>query len=131
MRAINHQLRKHSRFVKYSIIGVTGATLDFLLFAIFIKYFGWYYLFANAISVTAGITNNFFLNAFFNFRKKDKLLSRFVKFYSVGLFGLLLSSVLLYVAIDVLFISEIVSKILIIGVIVIVQYTLNKNVTFR
>jgi putative flippase GtrA len=131
MSRINPLLRKHSRFVKYSIIGVTGATLDFLLFALFVKVFGVYYLFANVISVTAGITNNFFLNAFFNFRKKDRLLNRFVKFYSVGLFGLLLSSALLYIAVEVLFISEIISKIIIIGVIVIVQYTLNKKFTFK
>ncbi len=90
-----------------------------------------YYQYANIISVSCGITNNFILNAILNFKVKDKMFIRFLRFYSIGLIGLIISSGLLYFLIDVFRMIEIISKGCTIFVVVILQYNLNKRITFK
>jgi putative flippase GtrA len=86
---------------------------------------------ANGISVTIGITTSFILNMSFNFRVKDRLLKRFLLFISVGFGGLILSSALLFYFIDVLFFEKIIAKLISIGIVVTIQYFLNKHFTFK
>ena len=64
---------KYIHFIKYAVIGVTGVSIDFLVFYLLTEYAGMYYQYANAISVTCGITNNFIWNAIYNFKVKDKI----------------------------------------------------------
>jgi len=97
--------------------------------------------------MSAGIINNFLLNAFFNFKKTDKLLRRFATFYTVGLVGMAVGDAFLWVfngafreffGIILLSISPIIAKYqleLVKGVsiifIAIMQYFLNKRFSFR
>ena len=122
---------KYRELIKYCIIGCSGALLDFIVYTILIKAFGMNYLLANALSVTAGITNNFFLNAYLNFKVTDKLFKRFISFYLVGMLGLLVSEILLYLLVDIMSMNSIIAKIITIFVITIVQFILNKTITFK
>ena len=90
-----------------------------------------HYQVANIFSVTIGITNNFFLNAYFNFKVKDKLFNRFIKFYSIGLIGLGISAGILYVLIEMFNFHELASKAIVIVVVSILQFNLNKYITFK
>lgn len=119
------------KFFRYCLIGCSGAGLDFIVYTILTLFFNINYLLANALSVTFGITNNFFLNTFFNFKKKDKLHIRFLSFYAVGILGLLISEGILYILIDKLHYDSTLSKIISIFVITIIQYLLNKYITFK
>ena len=51
---------------------------------------------ANPIAMSVGIINNFFINAFVNFKKTDRLLIRFFSFYSVGIVGILVGNTFLW-----------------------------------
>lgn len=128
---IKQLIKTHETFLKYSIIGCMGVTIDFIVFTILTQYFSMFYQYANAISVSCGITNNFFFNAFFNFKKNDKLFMRFISFYTVGLIGLGISAAMLYIFIDILNVNEIISKVIIIFIVTIVQFFCNKLITFR
>jgi putative flippase GtrA len=90
-----------------------------------------HYILANCISVLAGITTSFILNRNLNFKVKDKTPQRFSIFLIVGLCGMLLSNLILYVCIDLMDINKIVSKLLSIVLVVIFQYILNKYITFK
>lgn len=122
---------KYRELIKYCIIGCSGALLDFIVYTILIKAFGMNYLLANALSVTAGITNNFFLNAYLNFKVTDNMFKRFISFYLVGMLGLLISEILLYLLVDIMSMNSIIAKIITIFVITIVQFILNKTITFK
>lgn len=122
---------KYKLFIIYSLIGVTGATLDFIIYTFLIKKILVYYIFANIISVFFGITNNFLLNSFINFKLKDKLHRRFIKFFLVGIIGLIVSSILLFILIDFFHLNKLISKTITIGIIVLLQFGLNKKFTFR
>lgn len=128
---INNLYNKYRNFVLYCLIGFTGVTLDFVSFVFIMKFTPLHYQIANFFSISLGITNNFLLNAFFNFRMKDKFLKRFSSFYLVGLTGIIISAILLFILVDQLNIQEIPAKIFTIFVITIIQYTLNKTISFR
>jgi putative flippase GtrA len=123
-------ITKYKRFIKYCIIGASGVLLDFLVFYILNKIFGVYYQVANFISVSCGITNNFLLNARFNFKTRDRLAVRYLIFYAVGMTGILISSLLLYIFIEKLGFDVILTKLIILFVVTIIQYTLNKSFSF-
>ncbi len=117
------------QFIFYIIIGASGVTIDFIFFNILI-YFKVHYILANCISVSSGIINNFFLNRRFTFKKNDKSVQRFISFFLVGLFGLLLSSLILFTNQNYIHMDVVVAKIISIVLIAFIQFTLNKIITF-
>ena len=117
--------------ILYGIIGSFTSFLDFCVFTVLSSYVGIYYLVANCLSVFVGITASFLLNRTYNFKVKDKTTQRFAIFLAVGLAGLLLSNVILYVGIDLLRSNETGVKLASIVLVVGFQFLLNRFVTFR
>ncbi len=122
---------KSREFVVYCLIGGSGVALDCILFTTLVYGGEWHYQIANILSVSCGIFNNFFWNAFFNFKRTDHLWLRFLSFYSVGLIGLSISAGLLWLLIEFLAWNELLAKLTIIFIVTIVQFTLNKLITFH
>jgi len=122
---------KFRNLILYGIIGTLSAGIDFLVFYTLTTVWGFFYLTANIFSVSIGITISFILNRNYNFKVKDNISKRFVLFISVGLSGLLLSSVLLYIFIDIFTLNKIISKILSIFLVVLMQFLLNTYITFK
>ena len=123
-----------SRFrelIVYGMIGCTGAGMDFVIFWFLTNNVGVHYQLANVISVTFGITNNFFLNAFFNFRTTDFLFSRFVKFFGIGMLGWVLSAGLLWLFVSQFGWAKVFAKLCTIFFVTVIQFLLNKAITFR
>ena len=117
--------------ILYGIIGGFSAGIDFLVFYLLTSYLGFFYLFANIISVSIGITISFILNKNFNFKVKDKVLKRFLIFISVGFGGLLLSSALFYFFIDIRTFEKNNSKFLSVFFVMVIQFFANKFITFK
>lgn len=117
--------------ILYCVIGCSGVAIDYAVFAALTQWTPLHYQFANAISVSMGICNNFFWNAHLNFKVKDRMLLRFASFYCVGMIGLGISAALLYLFIEVCQINVMVSKLAIIFIVTVVQFVLNKFVTFK
>ena len=122
---------KFRHLILYGIIGSFAAGLDFLIYTVLVQLVGTPYLVANCISVLGGITTSFILNRNYNFKVKDHATRRFSIFLTVGLCGLVLSNIILYVCIDVLSIDKLVSKLLSIVLVVFFQFLVNKYLTFK
>jgi len=129
MNRIQTLLGRYRTFIIYSLIGASGATLDFVVFSFLSNHI--FYVYANAISVSLGICNNFIWNYFLNFKVRTRFWLRFLSFYSVGIIGLATSSLLLWIFISKLAINPLISKFITIFVIVILQFSLNALITFR
>lgn len=112
------------------VIGASGATLDYLLFLLLFNVFKIDPLYATVLSVTGGIVNNFFWNAKFNFKVTNHLLKRFASFYLVGLTGIVLSIVFIHTLHNILHIDANIAKLISIPIIVILQYGLNRKISF-
>lgn len=118
------------QFIFYAAIGLSGVALDYSLYAILYKIFGWNYIIASVASTSAGITNNFIWNSLLNFKTKDRLLRRFATFYAVGLLGLAVASALLYVQVESWNVSPLIAKLSTIILVLLLQYNLNKRYSF-
>ena len=123
--------QKHQHLIKYAFIGVTGVALDFFIFIFLTQKLKMNYQGANTISVSCGITNNFILNYFFNFNTKGYFFKRFIKFYSIGLLGLLLNAGLLFVMIHLFYTPQNIAKLCSLFIVVGMQFLLNKKFTFK
>ena len=126
--------RLYQRFrnlILYGIIGSFTSALDFAVFTMLSKYIGIHYIVANCISVLVGISTSFALNRSFNFKVKDKTGKRFIIFLTVGLCGLILSNLILYVGINLLDGDDLIVKLASIVLVVGFQFLLNKFVTFK
>ena len=126
--------RLYQRFrnlILYGIIGSFTSALDFAVFTMLSKYIGIHYIVANCISVLVGISTSFALNRSFNFKVKDKTGKRFIIFLTVGICGLVLSNLILFVGINMLNCDELIVKLASIVLVVGFQFLLNKFVTFK
>lgn len=126
--------RLYQRFrnlILYGIIGSFTSALDFAVFTMLSKYIGIHYIVANCISVLVGISTSFALNRSFNFKVKDKTGKRFIIFLTVGICGLVLSNLILFVGINMLNCDELIVKLASIFLVVGFQFLLNKFVTFK
>lgn len=127
-------LISYSRFrnlILYGIIGGICAALDFAIYSALCYFDIIFYLWANIISVHIGIFTSFFLNRSLNFKVKDKTTQRFLSFYAVGLTGLGISELMLYLMVTVGGMNELLCKLISIVVVALIQFLLNKYITFR
>ena len=131
MQAFTDLFKRFRNLILYGIIGAFCATLDFAVYTLLCHFEILPYLWANAISIHVGIFTSFFLNRHFNFKVKDKTPQRFISFYAVGLTGLGISSLLLYLMVDIALWNELICKLITIVMVALVQFFLNKYVTFR
>lgn len=120
-----------STFVRYFFIGLTGASIDFFAFALLYNYFMVGEVIANIISSFLGFNNNFFLNAHFNFKTKGNFLVRYFSYFGVCIFGICISTAFLYVTVSKMGFNPFLSKFVVMGLIFVIQYYLNKKITFR
>ena len=124
----------YSRFrnlILYGIIGGFCASLDFAIYTLLCYYDLLPYLWANIISIHAGIICSFLLNRTFNFKIKDKTPQRFLSFYVVGLVGLGISEAMLYLMVTIGGWNEVICKLISVVVVALIQFVLNKYITFN
>ena len=135
LKIVLHKTKKiYFRFrnlILYGIIGGFCAALDFGIYTGLCYWDIIPYLWANIISIHIGIFTSFVLNRSFNFKVKDKVKTRFLSFYAVGLVGLGVSEGMLYLMVTKGGWNEIVCKLISIVVVALIQFLLNKYITFR
>lgn len=124
----------YSRFrnlILYGIIGGACAALDFTIYSLLCHFELLPYLWSNVVSIHCGIICSFFLNRTYNFKVKNKSFQRFLSFYAVGLIGLGISELMLYLMVEIKSWNEIVCKLISIVVVALIQFVLNKYITFK
>lgn len=114
----------------YGLIGGGSSLLDTFCYIILTHYFTCELYLANFISVNIGITCSFILNTYFNFKKSNKLGKRAISFFAVGYCGLGLSFLLLYIGANLLYINDIIVKLVSIIFVAAFQFILNKIITY-
>ena len=131
MNIITKLYYKFRNLILYGIIGSFSSGLDFVIYTLLVQSVGLQYICANCISVFGGITTSFVLNRNYNFQIKDNTKRRFALFLTVGLSGLVLSNLILYICIDISNMNKIISKLLSIILVVFSQFIVNKYLTFK
>jgi putative flippase GtrA len=113
---------------RYAVIGVSGVLLDTLLFVVF-THVGVVPPAATAVSTAAAITNNYLLNARFNFRTSFNLV-HFRRYFTVGLLGLAVAVGSLQLLISA-GLASLPAKLVSLPLVLVSQFLANKYWTFR
>ena len=122
---------RNRRFILYCVIGAGGVTLDFLVYALLLKTAVLGYQAANAAGYSSGTLLSFFLNAHYNFKTRDWVALRLVSFGTVALLGWAASAGTLYLLVARLGLDKYLSKLVTLAVVVVLQYNLNRLISFR
>ena len=127
--------RTIAQFIKFCVVGLSNTLIAYVIYALFV-YAGVHYIIANIAAFIVSVANSFFWSHRFVFKDETgggrNLLHALLKTYaSYALSGFVVSSVLLYVFIDVCKISEYIAPFLLLPVTVPLNYILNKNWAFK
>ena len=119
------------RFGKYSVVGITTFALDLALLILFTDYFGINPVPAAGTTFLIAITVNYLLSRRYVFHETAKShLSTYVVFTLLGIGGLILVMSLMHFATTILKWHYVESRILIAGIVGILNYLLNLYVNF-
>jgi putative flippase GtrA len=124
-------LLQKKQFLLYCAIGGCGTVLSSITFTLLLKFAGWHYQSANAAAYAAGTALSFVLNARWNFRVNDWHLLRFACFFGVALVGWAVSAGMLRLLIGKFGFNEYAAYFSALTVVVILQYNLNRRLSFR
>ena len=130
MTTVFKTFNSYKQFVKYAFFGGIGVLADIIIYSLLV-YFQFNYQAANASGYLSGTLISFFLNRHYTFNVKDKIYRRLFMFLTIAFIGYISSAILLYVLIEKLFIDMYISKFLTLFFVLLVQYALNKKVTFK
>lgn len=122
---------QHRTLVLYFFIGASASLIDVATFFVFHSFFGVISTLATTYSVALATVYAFLLNAHFNFKQTDRFFLRLLSYSFVSAVGLFISAVLLWFFNVRLGFDGNMIKILSLPVVFVVQYLLNKKVTFQ
>lgn len=118
------------QFLLYCLCGGIGVTTDYLIYYSALT-FGLWYQVANILGYLSGTLVSFFLNRKITFSVRDKLVSRLVIFLGVAVIGFSASALMLWLMVDVMAVDAKMSKLLTLPVVVIIQFSMNRQITFN
>ena len=118
-------------FLKFGTVGVLNTGITIVSYMIFI-FFGINYLLANIFAYGLGVINSYFWNRRWVFKETQKTNQQyvFVKFVLVNLLTLGITTGILFILVQYLYIQEIIAQVLATGVGLIFNFLLNKTWTF-
>lgn len=117
------------KFSLYTVVGAVAFSIDYSIFLTVFSLSGRPYI-ANILGICAGIAVSFTLNSRYNFRRRDAVIKRAVKFIGVALFGMALSSAIIALLIRQSFDPRL-AKVVAMLVVFTAQFGLNALWTFR
>lgn len=118
------------QFLLYCLCGGIGVITDYLIYYSALKFELWYQL-ANILGYLSGTLVSFFLNRKITFSVHDKLVSRLAIFLGVAVIGFSASALLLWLMVDVMLVDAKIAKLLTLPVVVIIQFSMNRRITFN
>lgn len=141
MRALYERIRQHpeirkrpavAQFIKFSVVGTSNTTLDFLIYTAMTRLVGAHYLAANLVSFTIATTWSYTMNRLWTFRdRQSRIRTQYPKFIIISAIGLGLTSTLLYVFIDLFNLYDLLAKAFSIGIVLFWNFFMNRRWTFR
>lgn len=129
----HHTALRHgvgAQLLRYILCGLCGVAIDLVLYFHLLAA-GVEYQAANLSGYAAGTGLSFFLNRHFTFRVRDNTTRRLAMFFAVATTGYLASAVMLWILVERAGQSEEFSKILTLGLVLAIQFTANRYITFR
>ena len=124
-------MQKLKEFTKYCMIACVGGILDLALFIVLHTYTDIHIQVVNLISMFTGVTTNFILNYHYNFKAHSKFFKRYFSFLTIGTIGFIIVALLVLVFVQTMGWNAIIVKIGATMFATVIQYLLNRYISFR
>lgn len=118
------------QFFLYCLCGGIGVAADYSVYFAALT-FGLWYQAANILGYLCGTVISFFLNRKITFAVHDRMGHRLAIFIGVAAIGFSASALMLWLLVDVIMINAKLAKLLTLPVVVVIQFSLNRRITFR
>lgn len=121
------------QFIRYGFVSVVALAVDFGGMVLLVELLSMHYLIAATISFTAGLVVNYLLSRAWVFaeRKYDSNVKEFLLFAGIGVIGLALNNVILWLAVDKIGIFYMYSKIIATILVFFWNFGLRKMLVFK
>lgn len=123
------------QFLKFCAVGLTNTIIGYVVYSACV-YFGMHYLLANVVGFIVSVINAFYWSNKYVFKKESNEYrnnyTSFIKtILSYASTGIILNSIMLWLLIDEIHISEYIAPIIILLITVPTNYIMNKYWSFR
>lgn len=118
-------------FILYLFFGCTSMLLGLFFLYIFYQLFNFNFFISYFLSANIGIFSSFTLNRIYTFNASNLLIRRFLYFYLIAFFGIIVGYFSALAIREILLIEYILASFFSYFIVYIFQYTLNKLITFR
>ena len=118
---------------RYTLVGSFAFLVDFGTLFILTKYYNVYYLISAGISFTLGLIINYTLCVIWVFTKRslENRLSEFLIFTFIGLIGLALNELFLWILTDIFLIYYLISKLITAFIVYLWNFSVRKLILFK
>lgn len=114
------------RFIKFGLVGALNTTINWIIF-ILLNSLGVYYIISNIISYSLSTLNSYIWNSKWVFKYNgDNIKKTTFKFIILNIIGLILNTCILYILVDILGLSKIIGLIITTGIVMLLNYFINK-----
>ena len=121
----------HSKLLKYGIVGMFGAFLHFIALILLVEAAGVAPVPASIAGFVLTVIVQYGLNRRWTFRSKARRLTEFLRYATVSVSGLALNALVMYVCTVWLTMHYVVAQTLVMIIIPLTNYWLNRVWTFR
>ena len=120
------------QFMRDGAFGALCSAVDTLIFLLLTSGFSVTPLVANVVSTLVGVTMSFFINCRYTFQVSDKMLRRYIAFFSIGALGLMVSECIIgFGHAQFPQVIPVYLKLFAVALVGAFQFFLNRNISFR
>ncbi|MDO5559658.1 MAG: GtrA family protein [Oscillospiraceae bacterium] len=121
------QWQNFMQFVKFCLVGVSNTAISLGVYYIFVAVNSSLYMIGNAAGFVVSVLNSYILNSRFVFKKQDEKGKTLVKTFAAYGTNLIIGTLMLYLLVDIIGISEFIAPLINLLITVPLNYILNKK----
>jgi len=123
---------KNLTIIRYLIVGIIATLFDWSFFYLCNYILTLHYQISLGIGFTIGTLINYTLNRLFTFMSKAKhVISQMGTHFTIALSTLLISLLIMYLLVDIINLTNMISRIITTAIVFFINYILHKNITFN
>lgn len=120
------------QFIRHVFVGGFASIVDWILFYLFALELNIYYQFSLILSFSIATTINYILSKILTFKCKSKKITRqFLLFLFFSIITLLLSMLLMFIMVDMIFLEKMISRILTTFILLLFNFFVSKKLIFN
>lgn len=124
--------KKYKEIINYLIFGGLTTLISIVTYALFAKVFNIDYLISNVLSWIIAVLFAYITNKIFVFESKSKKnIKEITSFFFFRVVSLIMEMVILYIFVDMLYIDDLVTKIIAQVIVIVANYIFSKVFVFK